>query len=315
MRGTAAQASPEPFRPRFSPACAGNGLAASSRAPDRAVQPRVCGERVCRGGLRRRRRGSAPRVRGTGCCRGEVEKLKRFSPACAGNGWDHMASTVSAAVQPRVCGERIGARYFHDRIRGSAPRVRGTGPLRRQWINHGRFSPACAGNGARSATGCALRPVQPRVCGERAGDVPTRSSKGGSAPRVRGTGHPPDRWSCAHRFSPACAGNGLLLLSPACSTTVQPRVCGERGWVADLSVCAARFSPACAGNGRHGAVRLRAMSVQPRVCGERRVTCTSPVVKTGSAPRVRGTAHQDRQLLLAWRFSPACAGNGFPCAT
>ena len=33
--------------------------------------------------------------------------------------------------------------------------------------------------------------------------------------------------------------------------------------------------------------------------------------QTGSAPRVRGTARYELKAVKAWRFSPACAGNGF----
>ncbi len=50
---------------RFSPACAGNASRRPGDADQRAVQPRVCGERPASRALLSTMRGSAPRVRGT----------------------------------------------------------------------------------------------------------------------------------------------------------------------------------------------------------------------------------------------------------
>ena len=86
VRGTAARF--RSWRPckRFIPACAGNGLAVGGPATCRPVHPRVCGERGDGLAVDRVAHGSSPRVRGTdalGCGWGA---LRRFIPACAGNG-------------------------------------------------------------------------------------------------------------------------------------------------------------------------------------------------------------------------------------
>ncbi len=95
-----------------------------------------------------------------------------------------------------------------------------------------RFSPACAGNGVTGAATSTRRTVQPRVCGERGGDTQAVATAIGSAPRVRGTEAQHYYQFSRERFSPACAGNGSGNVLFSASTTVQPRVCGERAFLA-----------------------------------------------------------------------------------
>ena len=199
------------------------------------------------------------------------------------------------------------------RIIGSAPRVRGTEAEAR-------------------APGGADR-LQPRVCGERRPSGVSSPLRIGSAPRVRGTAATAIASRTGLRFSPACAGNGGSTSMATGSSTVQPRVCGERrrrrassairagsaprvrGTVAgaDLALDEQRFSPACAGNGAWPAARNSRRAVQPRVCGERDLAACRAPCSGGSAPRVRGTVLIARIGVCRLRFSPACAGNGI-CA-
>ena len=132
---------------RFSPACAGNGQRRQRTVRRVPVQPRVCGERSSATFRGLRPSGSAPRVRGTDRWRQLYRTSHRFSPACAGNGSPGRVFPSSAAVQPRVCGEREIASAESGRAIGSAPRVRGTAEGHRPHIVSQRFSPACAGNG------------------------------------------------------------------------------------------------------------------------------------------------------------------------
>ncbi len=179
--------------------------------------------------------GSAPRVRGTGRMIGARVGLPRFSPACAGNGLEAGEQGHGHAVQPRVCGERLVLGAWKPLRPGSAPRVRGTDLKARHDDGQDRFSPACAGNGARRFPVSTRVPVQPRVCGERGGCDDETSAVDGSAPRVRGTATPTLSWIAMRRFSPACAGNGSIQRSAGHARAVQPRVCGERG-VPDLFI-------------------------------------------------------------------------------
>ena len=132
------------------------------------------------------------------------------------------------------------------------------------------------------------------------------------------------------RFSPAPAGNGNTRYLPHHLQTVQPRACGERflgywpiyrytgsaprlrGTAANIALDLSqdRFSPAPAGNGMHYQHYQQSLPVQPRACGERTGGRNHGSLRTGSAPRLRGTAGADEGRRSWGRFSPAPAGNG-----
>ena len=154
----------------------------------------------------------------------------------------------------------------------------------------------------------------------------------GSSPRVRGTGRRGTSSGLPHRFIPACAGNGGILNIARPLGAVHPRVCGERGRRAPISIRDSgssprvrgtalrgaapapepRFIPACAGNGGPSGDRLRRRAVHPRVCGERLRDKGQANPEGGSSPRVRGTDRGSAGRQEASRFIPACAGNGRP---
>ncbi len=229
VRGTP-WCAPENFiRDRFSPACAGNTRGHLILVMVMAVQPRVCGEHVQRLATIQIAGGSAPRVRGTPWRDNPRGGRVRFSPACAGNTLSIMRVAISAAVQPRVCGEHAKEIHKHYLASGSAPRVRGTLNTCASGMWAGRFSPACAGNTARMSSPIPIASVQPRVCGEHARIGYKGRVGSGSAPRVRGTPGVGFTITGATRFSPACAGNTARLAIPARHWAVQPRVCGEHG--------------------------------------------------------------------------------------
>ena len=278
---------------------------------EEAVQPRACGERSRRTAIRSAFRGSAPRVRGTGVVLDGGDVIPRFSPARAGNGSTSWNACRGETVQPRACGERFCHSEIRGRLRGSAPRVRGTGPRPGAKSSCARFSPARAGNGRHKARAIAPAAVQPRACGERCTTLRWLLKAAGSAPRVRGTGIGKPRDGGRVRFSPARAGNGSRQAPPRQPRTVQPRACGERGTGKPLllgrtgsaprvrgTVASARrkcrlrrFSPARAGNGRPECAAWLRCAVQPRACGERLPSKRHIIVEAGSAPRVRGTGH------------------------
>ncbi len=214
-------------------------------------------------------------------------------------------------------------------VAGSAPRLRGIG-IETDLASDGyRFSPARAGNRATAATRRHPAPVQPRACGEQGlveWPCPVWS---GSAPRVRGTGQDHPRRHARHRFSPARAGNRWNRRGLWRCRSVQPRACGEQGGHR-VALCVkvgsaprvrgtelgrregrgrGRFSPARAGNSEARRVAASASAVQPRACGEQVLSRASTDVRSGSAPRVRGTVTQPHLKSCRRRFSPARAGN------
>ena len=215
----------------------------------------------------------------------------------------------TAAVHPRVCGERISPSTALHHGGGSSPRVRGTVSRRRIPAASSRFIPACAGNGLDGGGSFYVHPVHPRVCGERLKTSFVGPPQLGSSPRVRGTGRASDSRKERRRFIPACAGNGACAPGIAADRPVHPRVCGERRervgyWEGGIGssprvrgteylqprgLDAGRFIPACAGNGRPCRSAATLPTVHPRVCGERIYQDESEQDLIGSSPRVRGT--------------------------
>ena len=102
--------------------------------------------------LKRSARGSSPRLRGTELPGTNSNGVFRFIPAPAGNGSLITASTKSAAVHPRACGERYSSSLSLDSSTGSSPRLRGTVPSVVYAHDGKRFIPAPAGNGLGSNT-------------------------------------------------------------------------------------------------------------------------------------------------------------------
>ncbi len=85
--------------------------------------------------------------------------------------------------------------------------------------------------------------VHPRVCGERWLQRPALFGLGGSSPRVRGTRSLRRAAVPTDRFIPACAGNAPNARTMRRSSTVHPRVCGERGCSNDRGIPIRGSSP------------------------------------------------------------------------
>ena len=151
----------------------------------------------------------------------------------------------------------------------------------------------------------------------------------GSSPHTRGTRAQGAINGPNGRFIPACAGNAETPRTWTTSSTVYPRMRGER------TACSApglsshgssphtrgtrhyrgahattpRFIPAYAGNARSTAGRDSQSTVHPRIRGERATPCVNPMFSHGSSPHARGTPRDCGPTGAAPRFIPACAGN------
>ena len=125
-------------------------------------------------------------------------------------------------------GERLVASWRGREWTGSSPHARGTAMSRRARPDPHRFIPACAGNGDRRRARPAARAVHPRMRGERTVDAPPGPVCPGSSPHARGTVVGAARDQAGQRFIPACAGNGSWHIAIDCSSTVHPRMRGER---------------------------------------------------------------------------------------
>ncbi len=182
-------------------------MIARCKPAQQPVHPRVCGERAVMVMSSCALIGSSPRVRGTRPPAPPMQIPGRFIPACAGNAALLMVEPGSAAVHPRVCGERSASFLVNSGRSGSSPRVRGTHRRLLAILIKRRFIPACAGNACKARGNPGLFSVHPRVCGERPKLNPPLAATGGSSPRVRGTLACPAARAALCRFIPACAGN------------------------------------------------------------------------------------------------------------
>ena len=195
--------------------------------------------------------GSSPRVRGTRRQNSPRWRCRRIIPACAGNAQHWRITSFRRADHPRVCGERALALCVAALAGGSSPRVRGTQVADFSGTFEQRIIPACAGNASTQVTIAATDADHPRVCGERAHDIPHTDAARGSSPRVRGTHRRSDDYSLEQRIIPACAGNAFLALTSSIMLTDHPRVCGERSSAFQPVRSAAGSSPRVRGT-RHG---------------------------------------------------------------
>ena len=154
-------------RDRIIPACAGNSpMTVRMRFPS-WDHPRVCGEQISKSCIILSASGSSPRVRGTDCWRCCYFNQSGIIPACAGNSNDRMCQNAEARDHPRVCGEQVIHSTEYLPVRGSSPRVRGTGTQHVSKYRCIGIIPACAGNSLRRPKSAQTARDHPRVCGEQ----------------------------------------------------------------------------------------------------------------------------------------------------
>ena len=231
VRGTALPGVTQTPRERITPACAGNSSRVNCVIPKCKDHPRVCGEQMSMTREEAIAVGSPPRVRGTVRPGPRRAAHSRITPACAGNRNMIPLSSVPQKDHPRVCGEQAPGASTVPVTRGSPPRVRGTGREALDSNLQQRITPACAGNSAICLASASVSPDHPRVCGEQ---QPTRVNspyRGGSPPRVRGTGTKTAAAALRCRITPACAGNSPCRHICTIINQDHPRVCGEQVWV------------------------------------------------------------------------------------
>ena len=215
-------------RQRFIPAYAGNArLLVPARRAD-AVHPRIRGERKLAKLPPEKVAGSSPHTRGTRAHGEHVRCASRFIPAYAGNAGSARAGACTAAVHPRIRGERDIVRAHVNSANGSSPHTRGTPRPQMMQGTRRRFIPAYAGNAPRPVRQRRQTPVHPRIRGERARLVASVDWISGSSPHTRGTLRSASLEGRAARFIPAYAGNAVVPSASFRTAPVHPRIRGER---------------------------------------------------------------------------------------
>ena len=195
---------------------------------------------------------------------------------------------------------------------GSSPRGRGTPGFRCIAKGCVRFIPAWAGNAEQDNDHRNDQRVHPRVGGERVEATIEGLDIDGSSPRGRGTQRLAGLARIRLRFIPAWAGNAPAGSAPSRSTSVHPRVGGERA--SGHPICLPttgssprgrgtrrenlpqvrdnRFIPAWAGNAVSAGTTVPDVPVHPRVGGERSGLQAWHGSNFGSSPRGRGTRQE-----------------------
>ena len=172
--------------------------------------------------------GSSPHARGTQSCGLVLGHEHRFIPACAGNAVCLPTNLDVVTVHPRMRGERSLNERSNSDFCGSSPHARGTQGGRHDQAGGGRFIPACAGNADSPARTAPAGSVHPRMRGERSPRNSATRLPIGSSPHARGTLRLGTQQRMHARFIPACAGNASSVTCPGRTSTVHPRMRGER---------------------------------------------------------------------------------------
>ena len=157
-----------------------------------------------------------------------VGRLRRITPACAGKSTCMAQSLKPREHHPRVCGEKQKSGIFPFRLVGSPPRMRGKAFLCVAQAFAGGITPAYAGKSPSCVA--LLLPVRdhPRVCGEKAAMISSRTSVLGSPPRMRGKVQEIVKDGRRYRITPAYAGKSQGHTRAMGHGGDHPRVCGEK---------------------------------------------------------------------------------------
>ena len=186
-----------------------------------------------------------------------------------------------------MCGEKASPYTLGCLCAGSPPRVRGKNRAQHVHRHVKGITPACAGKRSRSRRSRLHSWDHPRVCGEKTWQWQDKADIKGS-PRV-----------CGEK----CAGIVALLIKVGSPPRVRGKVCIY------IRLCGCvGITPACAGKRTTMMGRTRRFGDHPRVCGEKKITPSGAGECTGSPPRVRGKAFEQKQRARNNRITPACAG-------
>ena len=291
--------------------------------------PRVCGEQRGPSRYPFRPSGSSPRVRGAVSHAVTPPLHGGIIPARAGSRGQPVFDRVGVRDHPRACGEQSMSVFIPSIKVGSSPRVRGAVAALAVHDAVDGIIPARAGSSQPYSMSCRCLGDHPRVCGEQLMDEIKLKPCPGSSPRARGAVNGAYGARCHVGIIPARAGSSRPIRTSGCAIWGHPRVCGEQSRFRSSAPLRSGSSPRVRGAGRHYpqadqpqgiipacagsrfASRPRPSTAgdHPRVCGEQLARVCFSVALTGSSPRVRGAAYEQRCIRAISRIIPACAGS------
>ena len=215
---------------------------------------------------------------------------------------------------------------------GSPPHMRGKVSGISAAKTWDRITPAYAGKSPQCTDFCPVRRDHPRICGEKSWPTLTPKAGRGSPPHMRGKVWWNGRNNIRTRITPAYAGKSELAFVHGRYRQDHPRICGEKGTIADYMGIptgspphmrgkgafqermsnTAGITPAYAGKSQGSNDNVNQQRDHPRICGEKTLCfiCFSP--KKGSPPHMRGKARPVLQPRTHHRITPAYAGKRMP---
>ena len=145
MRGLHGSECRRARRSRYNPAYAGTTAAQTARNGCSQIQPRVCGDYYADLLALIHHGDTTPRMRGLRAIhRGGCPSV-RYNPAYAGTTpLSHFRSPL-VPIQPRVCGDYVGARFGEITTCDTTPRMRGLLTATLTSVPLARYNPAYAG--------------------------------------------------------------------------------------------------------------------------------------------------------------------------
>ena len=142
--------------------------------------------------------------------------MQGITPAHAGNRGPHSREPGLRKDHPRTCGEQSRAFGSLSALTGSPPHMRGTVFPLPKISEHGRITPAHAGNSLCGLQDLASCQDHPRTCGEQQLVALLLQLVAGSPPHMRGTVYYEPREDLYHGITPAHAGNSCQQKKPEC---------------------------------------------------------------------------------------------------
>ena len=207
------------------------------------IQPRVCGDYKILTKRKKTFLDTTPRVRGLRTAWTQFLESARYNPACAGTTPSGSVRKSPGAIQPRVCGDYVSTMRVVRGLVDTTPRVRGLQCSKYSAKLTNRYNPACAGTTSDRLHRGAVKPIQPRVCGDYLYLESTSFCIPDTTPRVRGL---PCRRGCCiarGRYNPACAGTTAPSTMVSMPASIQPRVCGDYFHEPSPSACRLDTTP------------------------------------------------------------------------
>ena len=157
--------------------------------------------------------------------------VTRITPAYAGKSRRRLFRGERCEDHPRLCGEKIVARYCSNRYLGSPPPMRGKAVQCGAFASCSGITPAYAGKSSFTNFSNFIFQDHPRLCGEK-NITSFRSYNGlGSPPPMRGKATRREHGTPAKRITPAYAGKRHLLHVFVLAHEDHPRLCGEKTFI------------------------------------------------------------------------------------